>query len=194
MDAPPVEPRTRFRVGVGAVVVLVLVGLGCAILLSTLLPRSSTSSTIAPAPTGQYDETTGVAILVHVLGAVSTPGLYELREGDRVVDAVTLAGGFTADADQGGVNLARPVSDGEQLVVPRVGEVAADAPAGDGKVNLNTADAAALDTLPRVGPAMAERIIAWRDANGGFRAIEDLLNVSGIGDATFAGMKDLVSV
>jgi competence protein ComEA len=112
------------------------------------------------------------------------------------VDAVAAAGGFTDVADQSGINLARFVTDGEQLRVPAIGEVP-PAPAGTtagGLVNLNTADAAALETLPRVGPALATRIIEWRDANGGFGSIDDLKNVTGIGDKTFDGLKDLVTV
>ena len=91
---------------------------------------------------------------MHVSGAVATPGLYVLGEGARVVDAIAAAGGFAPGADEAAVNLARPLSDGEQLHVPAAGEAAAPqgaAAVGDGRVNLNTADAAQLDTLPRIG-------------------------------------------
>lgn len=172
---------------------LLLVGLGCAVLVSALAPRGSGEVLAAPTPvvTGMA----GDVILVHVLGAVVSPGLYELREGDRVVDAVAAAGGFADDAEQGGVNLARLVADGEQLAVPVIGqEPAPGEPAADGRVNLNTADEAALETLPRVGPALAARIIQWREANGGFTAVEDLMSVSGIGEKTFEGLKDLVTL
>ena len=77
--------------------------------------------------------------------------------------------------------------------MPAVGEVVASAGAGDGLVNLNTADAAALDTLPRIGPALAERILAWREKNGPFASVEDLLDVPGIGDAILEGLRDLVT-
>jgi competence protein ComEA len=135
------------------------------------------------------------AIFVHILGAVTRPGLYQLREGDRVVDAVAAAGGFTDGADDAQVNLARFLSDGEQITVPLIGATPAG-PAGtsNGKVNINTADATALETLPRVGPAMAARIIAWRDANGRFTTVDDLRSVSGIGDRTFDALKDLITV
>lgn len=136
------------------------------------------------------------SVFVHVSGAVAAPGLYVLDQGARVVDAVAAAGGFAAEADHAAVNLARPVSDGEQLHVPAVG--AGPAPAtespGDGRVNLNTADTAALDTLPRIGPAMAARIIEWRDANGRFTSVEDLLSVPGIGDKMLEALRDLVTV
>ena len=141
----------------------------------------------------------GAPLLVHVLGAVTRPGLVELEAGARVVDAVAAAGGLTPEADPAGVNLARPVVDGEQLVVPVVGAVpppdaaAGTAAAADGLVHLNTADVAELDTLPRIGPALAQRIIDWRDANGPFTSTEQLLDVAGIGDAVFAGLADKVA-
>lgn len=174
--------------------VLLLVGLGCAVLVSAIAPRGDgvELERALPAATGEPVSST---ILVHVLGAVAAPGLYELRDGDRVVDAIAAAGGFASGADEAGVNLARPVSDGEQLYVPAVGEAPAlGAAVSDGRVNLNTADQAALETLPRVGPALAARIIQWRQANGRFSTVEDLLNVSGIGEKTFAGLRELVTV
>jgi competence protein ComEA len=140
----------------------------------------------------------GTVIYVHIVGQINKPGLYALREGDRAVDAVAVAGGLTASADPAALNLARLLSDGEQIFVPAVGESppaaasAAGSPLG-GKVNINTADESTLESLPRVGPAMAARIIAWRTANGRFTAIEDLMSVSGIGEKTFDGLKDLVT-
>lgn len=175
--------------------VLVLVGLGCAVLVSVVGDHGATSEVARPSAGASATPFAGGAVFVHILGAVERPGLYELREGDRAIDAVAAAGGFTDVADQAQLNLARFVTDGEQIVVPVIGEVPAGSTvAADGRVNLNTADAAALDTLPRVGPAMAERIIAWREENGRFTAVEDLLGVSGIGDKTFEALKDLVTV
>lgn len=140
-------------------------------------------------------------LYVHVSGAVQTPGLYVLPAGSRVVDAVAAAGGFADDADRDAVNLARTLDDGEQLPVPREGEVPPPAAAGtgsassgNGRVDLNTADATLLETLPRIGPALAERIITWRDDNGGFTSIEDLLAVPGIGDRMLESLRDLVTV
>jgi competence protein ComEA len=171
-----------------AVVVLLLVGLGVAVLVSALVPRSSTSEVVA-VPTAAP----GGAIYVHVLGAVLEPGLYELSDGDRAVDAIAAAGGFAEGADDTQINLARFVADGEQLVVPLMG--AAPAPGeASGKVNLNTATAEQLETLPRVGPALAQRIIDWRETNGRFSATTDLLGVTGIGQKTFDGLKDEVTV
>ncbi|RWZ61614.1 ComEA family DNA-binding protein [Labedella populi] len=148
----------------------------------------------------------GAEIYVHVLGAVVAPGLYTLASDARVVDAIAAAGGFSENADPGTVNLARTVTDGEQIVVgepgkaPTVadgsggasGTAAAGGP-GSGPVSLNTATAEQLESLPRIGPALAERIIAWRTENGPFRLVDELLDVPGIGDAILAGLDGLVT-
>lgn len=172
----------------------VTVGIG--ILRGALAPVDEV--TVDPTPTAAAPSAAG--LYVHVSGAVRNAGLYLLPAGSRVVDAIAAAGGFADDADRDGVNLARPLADGEQLPVPREGEVpAAPAASGGGpdaagRVNLNTADAALLETLPRIGPALAERIIAWRDDNGPFTSIEDLLAVPGIGDKMLESLRDLVVV
>jgi competence protein ComEA len=141
-------------------------------------------------------------LLVHVLGAVARPGIVELRAGSRVVDAIASAGGLTADANAGGVNLARPVSDGEQIVVPREGEAVPEAvaggeaktAAGSGPVNINLGSVSDLQALPRIGPALAQRIVDWRESNGRFTAPADLMKVAGIGQTLFDGLKDLITV
>ncbi|MES1212277.1 MAG: helix-hairpin-helix domain-containing protein [Leifsonia sp.] len=197
----PDARRARVRVGVGAALILVLVGLGCAVFITAITPHGS-SSVLAPSavptsgPTGAAGASTAAVIYVHILGQVNRPGLYRLHDGDRAVDAVAAAGGLTPAADPAALNLARFLSDGEQIIVPAVGESvpAASGTAPGGKVDINTADEPTLETLPRVGPAMAARILAWRAANGRFTAIEDLMSVSGIGEKTFDGLKDLVTV
>lgn len=189
--------RARLRVRLGAVAVLVLVALGCAVLVSALGGHGSAADVARPsAAASPGPAAAGAQIFVHLLGAVQHPGLYQLREGDRGVDAVAAAGGFADAADQSQLNLARFLVDGEQIYVPAIGETPAAAPGTTtgGKVNINTADEPTLETLPRVGPAMAARIIAWREANGRFTTIEDLMSVTGIGDKTFEGLKDLVTV
>jgi competence protein ComEA len=190
------ERRAQLRVRTGAVVVLVLVALGCAVLVTALTarPESAEIARGGPGASGSEFSLSSPSVIVHVTGAVVRPGLFELADGARVIDAIAAAGGFTETADQNQLNLARVLTDGEQFAVPVEGEGGADAVASDSRVNLNTADAAALDTLPRVGPAMAARILAWRDANGRFTSIDDLRSVSGIGDKTFEGLRELITV
>ncbi|MFH8249966.1 helix-hairpin-helix domain-containing protein [Microbacterium sp. B2969] len=193
-DDPPNERR---RLGVGAAVVVVLAALAITIGIGILRGAGAPTQSVPIASHASVDASAPASLYVHVSGAVADPGLYVLDEGARVVDAIGAAGGFAPDADHDAVNLARPLSDGEQLVVPVMGESApvGDAsPAGDGRINLNTADTAALDTLPRVGPAMAQRIIDWREANGRFTSVEDLLAVPGIGDKMLEALRDLVTV
>lgn len=190
------SPRS-LRLSKGAVFVLLLVAVAIAVLVSALGSHGTSSPIRGVRPTAE-PVTTAPTIYVHLLGAVVSPGLYQLPEQSRAVDAVAAAGGFVDGADRASLNLARFLSDGEQVYVPMVGEQPAVPPGSTGsvggKVNLNTADAATLETLPRVGPAMAARIIAWREANGRFAAIEDLKGVSGIGDKTFDAMRDMVTV
>ncbi|KQM83706.1 ComEA family DNA-binding protein [Agromyces sp. Leaf222] len=215
----------RVRIAVGAAVVLFVAAVAAAAVISfasggggsqEVIGGSSVSgagagggTTDAVDPSSGDDSAGGAVgeplpLLVHVLGAVTRPGLVELDDGARVVDAVAAAGGFTADADPAGVNLARPVVDGEQLVVFAIGEapVAGPGPGGaaggggasDGLVHLNTAGVAELDTLPRIGPALAQRILDYREANGPFTSVDQLLDVTGIGDAVFAGLAELVAL
>lgn len=191
--------RERKRLGLGAAIVVVLVALAATVGIGILRGAGAPVESVAVDDAPSTDAAAPASVYVHVSGAVVAPGLYVLSDSARVVDAIAAAGGFTEDADEGAVNLARPVGDGEQLVVPVVGQAPAAAAGGggatgDGRVNLNTADAAELDTLPRIGPAMAERIIEWRDGNGRFTSVEDLLAVPGIGDKMLESLRDLVTV
>ncbi|WP_297083825.1 ComEA family DNA-binding protein [uncultured Demequina sp.] len=129
-------------------------------------------------------------IVVHVSGAVASPGLVELGTGARVADAVDAAGGLLDGADLGGVNLARVAADGEQIHVPEEGELSAAA----GPINLNAADPQQLQQLPGVGEVMAERIVADRDAHGPFASVDDVQRVSGVGPAMVAGWDGLAQV
>lgn len=184
--------RARLRIGVGAALILVLVGVACAVVLTAVTPQGESRVVVAEASPSASAKTS--TIYVHILGQVSSPGLYALHEGDRGVDIVAAAGGFTADADQRALNLARFLNDGEQIVVPAIGDVSSSS-GGEtgGLISLNSADAAALDTLPRIGPALAERILAWREKNGPFASVDDLLAVPGIGTAILEGLRDLVT-
>ncbi|MDT5034129.1 MAG: competence protein ComEA [Actinoplanes sp.] len=145
----------------------------------------------------------GPEVVIAVAGKVKRPGLVRLPAGSRVADALRAAGGADPGVDVALLNLARKVVDGELLLVgvsappgvamaPAVPGVAGGAP--HGPVNLNTATLADLDTLPGVGPVLAQRIIAARDAQGGFRSVSDLRKVDGIGDSRYEQLKDLVTV
>ena len=154
-------------------------------------------------PTGEFsvsaDETVNEVsqqfLYVHVVGEVQSPGMYQLPIGARLVDAVFAAGGLTEEADNSSVNLARELTDGEQIIVFSIsqeGEVAGTT--ASGLVSLNRAGDKELEELPGIGPALAGRIIAWREANGGFKSVQDLLKVSGIGENLLAGVIDLVTL
>jgi competence protein ComEA len=136
-------------------------------------------------------------LVVHVVGAVRSPGLYKLGRSSRVADAVAKAGGATAKADLALVNLAAPLSDGQQVVVPERAPPAAapgsspGAPAGP--VHLNSATVEQLDALPGVGPVTAQKIVDYRQAHGAFGAVDDLDSIPGIGPARLEQLRDLVT-
>jgi len=163
---------------------------------------------VETAPSAASSPSAAADVLVHVCGAVRSPGVVRLPAGARIADALDLAGGPTARAELAGVNLAAKVADGQQVVVPErgaqpvAGGSAADpaaaaagtAAAAGGLVNINTASLSELDTLQGVGPSTAQKIIDYRTANGGFTSVEQLKDVPGIGDAKFAALKDFVTV
>lgn len=169
---------------------------------------SAAAAPVTPAGTEQAGRGTttelgsGAAELtVDVAGRVRRPGIAVLPAGSRVVDALEAAGGARPGVDLTGLNLARPLVDGEQVLVgvpPPAGVAAAvGVPGGEASgplVNLNTADEAALETLPGVGPVTAGAIVAWRTEHGGFTAVEELLEVDGIGDATLAEIAPHVTI
>jgi competence protein ComEA len=138
-------------------------------------------------------------IVVHVVGAVRRPGLYALRKGARIADAVRRAGGTTRKANLEAINLAAPVEDGLQVVVPRRQPVVLPGSAAPGEtqtagpVHLNTASLEQLDTLPGVGPVTAQKIVDWRQTHGAFTSVDDLDAIPGIGPARLEQLRDLVA-
>jgi competence protein ComEA len=195
-----VEPRTA----VSAAVVLVLlaawvwwglVGDTAAAPVAPLAVASSASPSAAGA-SGAPPATP--VVVVHVSGAVERPGLVELESGARVAAAIDAAGGLTATADPSSINLARVVVDGEHIRVGDRGEPAAAGAAGAGPaagvpLDLNAADSAALEELPGIGPVLAGRIVADREANGPFASVEDLGRVPGVGPAILESIADLAT-
>ncbi len=141
-------------------------------------------------------EETAAARLVYVYltGAVRSPGLYALPEDSRLYELLEQAGGFSEDADRDAVNLAVPVTDGQHVRVPRIGETVENAETNDETVNVNTADRARLMTLPGIGEVKADAIIEYRRTHGAFHAVEELLQVSGIGEAVLARIRDRIRI
>lgn len=141
-------------------------------------------------------------IVVYVSGAVNSPGVVELPDGARAVDAVNKCGGLSDAADADAINLAAKITDGAQIKVPVKNASSAAATAAgsgaaaesDGKININSADEAALDKLPGIGPAMAKRIIEYRQTEGLFQSLEDLKKVRGIGESKFKELKDKITL
>lgn len=167
---------------------------------------SSSSSIPATSPSSD-SSAVDTTLFVDVSGAVLNPGVYELKCGSRVEDAIRAAGGLAEDADVSVLNRASPLTDGMKILVPRQGEAAQDTVSGAGEaqassgsiastslVNINTATSAELQTLSGVGPSTAEAIIADREENGLFASTEDLMRVSGIGEKKFAKIKDAICV
>jgi competence protein ComEA len=171
-----------------------------------------------PEPTATSVPTpTASPIRVHLSGQVAQPGVYTLPPDSIVEQGVLAAGGFTAQANRSAINLAQPLQDGMQVYVPAtdegpgesvvggssgasvrsagtLGGAADNGPAGQGLVNINTADLAELETLPGIGPAIAQEIIDHRTANGPFASIEAIMDVPGIGEGKFAPIQELITV
>lgn len=197
-------------VSIAVIVLICLSAWGFFASPGVVVQRTDDSTSTTEAESGT-EETAVKHIFVHVVGSVQAPGMVELEAGQRVSDAVQAAGGFTSEADQLSVNLARQVEDGEQIVVGSVQESTGSSSSGQssssseqssetgtsaasGKVNINTATVEQLTTLKGVGEATAQKIIDYRQQNGSFKKIEDLKNVSGIGDKRYAALKDSITV
>jgi competence protein ComEA len=154
----------------------------------------------APLPAASAGPSPEVVILVDVAGWVRRPGVYEFDEGARVIDAIDAAGGARSGALLESLNLAAPLADGIQILVPREGETVARPASGGavagvaGLINVNTATPTELEELPDVGEVIAQAIVDYRTENGPFASVDQLLDVSGIGDATLENIRELVTV
>ncbi|GAA2625467.1 hypothetical protein GCM10010399_66120 [Dactylosporangium fulvum] len=196
---PAVSAFDPGRRGVRVLAVLAVLVVGVAAFLAwrsrpqvTPAPRAETAASVPPSASPAL-------LVVSVTGKVNRPGLVRLPAGSRVADAIEAAGGALPGADLTGLNLARKLVDGEMVAVgvpqpPGAAAPAAGTGAGPGLVNLNTASTTELQTLPGIGEVLAQRIVEYRDAHGGFRAVADLRKVEGIGDAKFQQLKDRVTV
>jgi competence protein ComEA len=201
----------RFDPGRRGAAGLALVGIVAALIASVVLLRGRPEQVAPPvleragvavsgAPTGpgQAAPPQAAQLVVAVAGRVRRPGVVRLPAGSRVEDAVRAAGGVSPGASSGLLNLARPLVDGEQVLVgiEPTGAAAAQAAGGGGSgpVDLNAADAGALDALPGIGPVLAQRIVEWRTENGRFASVDQLREVPGIGEAKFGQLRSKVRV
>ena len=190
MPELPVSRRQALVVAAALLALLVVGG--------KLLAGAGAASAEPPAALVQASPPPATKLVVHVAGAVRAPGLYELTEGSRVSDAVARAGGATAKADTAAVNLAAPLADGIQVLIPsRVAGAAGAAAGSDGasgrRVSLSSATLSDLDALPGVGPVTAQKILDYRAQHGGFSSVDDLDAISGIGPARIEQLRDLVT-
>lgn len=169
---------------------LLILAVGLVVALALLVSGQSSAEPIKVTKSKSPQETEIQSGFVHISGAVKHPGVYPISLGMRLFEVIALAGGFTSKADRDSINMARTVTDGEQIQVAGPTDRKAD----DGLIHLNNATANDLDKLPGIGPTLSERIIDWRNANGGFKSIDDLRRIGGIGDKLFAGIKPLVAL
>lgn len=200
-DDPAPEPSAR-RIVPTHLRVVATVAVAACVLLGWYLfaQRPHSSDPVAPvgfASSGPAATPSAASaeLVVDVVGKVKHPGIVTLPRGARVHDAIEAAGGVRGKVDPTTLNMARPVADGEQIVVGAPGGPGGGAaPGAPAKVNLNQASIEQLDELPGVGPVTAQAIVSWREQHGRFSSIDDLLDVKGIGDATLADLRDLVTV
>jgi competence protein ComEA len=187
-------PPTRRRLLAGALLLAVVLVLGARHLLG-----AGTASQAAPVSVAPVRADAGAALVVHVVGAVHRPGLYKFAGRSRVADAVARAGGPTRRADLSLINLAAPLTDGTQVVVPvkaqpgTAGATAGSATAQAGPVHLNVATLEQLDTLPGVGPVTAQKILDYRQKHGAFSSLEELDAIPGLGPARIEQLRDVAA-
>lgn len=193
----PELPVSRGR----ALAIIAFVAAALLVAGKLLVPAGAASDGGSPArPPTALHARSAPPLVVYVVGAVRTPGLYRLHRNSRVADAVAKAGGATAKADLTLVNLAAPLADGQQVVVPeRAPPVSAAGAAGStgaaaaGPVHLNSATVEQLDALPGVGPVTAQKIVDYRQSHGAFGSVDDLDDIPGIGPARIEQLRDLVA-
>jgi competence protein ComEA len=187
------EHRRIWELGTPAVRALAVFAVGVAVLAGVLAWRARPQvEPVAPAASMQPSSSASTGyIVVAVSGKVRRPGLVRLPAGSRVADAIEAAGGALAGTDLSQINLAKKVSDGELIAI---GVAAGPGPSAGGPVNLNSATLEQLQTLPGVGPVLAQRILDYRDQHGGFATVADLQKVSGIGAAKYNDLKNRVTV
>jgi len=186
----------------GLIVVLVAVLGGAGLWYARSLPKPVTIAESGPGIAQQVSSSPSpaVTLIVDVAGAVREPGVYEFAEGDRVIDAIDRAGGSMPKADLSLLNLAAPLTDGSQILVPKAGPPGAVVPGGTapgstgGLININSASATELESLSGIGEVLAATIVEYREQNGPFASIEELMDVSGIGPATLDEIRDQVTV
>jgi competence protein ComEA len=185
----------------GLIVVLLAVLGGAGLWYARSLPKPVTIAQAAPSDAmSSASPSPAVTLIVDVAGEVKQPGVYEFAEGDRVIDAIERAGGQLPKADLSLLNLAAPLTDGTQILVPKSGPPGAVVPGGgtvgssSGLININSASATELETLSGIGEVLAATIIEYREQNGPFASVDDLMDVSGIGPATLEEIRDQVTV
>ncbi|MDQ4065838.1 MAG: ComEA family DNA-binding protein [Actinomycetota bacterium] len=170
---------------------------GVAVAAAVFLGLARPADVVAP-PARAGAATMGTTIVVHVAGAVRHPGVYELPAGSRVADAIEAAGGAVRAADLTSVNLAAPAVDGAQIALARIVRATSKAPtplvSSPAQVNLNTADQAALESIPGVGPVTATAILSHRSEIGAFTSLDQLLDVDGIGPATIESLRPYITL
>lgn len=196
-NSPPRRLKTTF----GAVLVFALAAVAITIISvainsQTFSPTSVVATPISASEAPTNSDVSYGELFIHVVGDVAQPGIYEIPAGSRVFDALMAAGGVLGKTEPCGLNLAREVKDGEQLIVRSASggcEPESDEASSD-LISINTSDVNELDSLPGIGPTLADRIIAWRETNGSFTSIEQLDDVSGIGEKLFLQIRDLVTL
>jgi competence protein ComEA len=191
----------------GLIVVLAVTLGGAGLWYARSLPKPVTIGAPQPsvgavgAPVGASPSPSAVAIIVDVAGEVKKPGVYEFTDGQRVIDALNAAGGPKHDANLAALNLAAPLADGSQVLVPATvaagttpGSAGSTTSSGTTLINVNTADAIQLQELPGIGEVLSGAIVKYREENGPFASVDQLDEVSGIGPATLENIRDLVTV